>query len=181
VKEMNDTPKDLLNALNVYNLGGEPYDQAVFYYAHGRYENSLGMLLLLPDSERKRNLAKNICDYARECHQLDYAYIAAHISGEHQLKKKIENLAKQDHLRKRDSLLQSESLDARIRKMAGMNGEKESEHQQRYNYCKRRVIVQIQSFYDQVLNNILHMKSCIRNGNGALFNYFLNVMTPKYP
>lgn len=74
-----------------------PYDWGCHLIRHGQYEEGLGFLLELEDFSPAKGIAETVARMALEMRHLDYAYIAAWISGNQDLQSRIEHLASNGH------------------------------------------------------------------------------------
>ncbi len=169
-----------LSEMNPYSYSGDIYAQADLYYANGKHEYAIGLLLAHPDCERKRSFALQISKDLQTYYPLDYAYISAHIAGDDEQKKRVEQFARQRHQKRMEGATNEVSLRPMIRKIARFNGEDTSNHPLRYAYGKRRAEQEASSGLDKILQTISQFKACARNGNRATIHYYSSlVKTPN--
>lgn len=96
---------EFLREMNPRAYGGNAYSQASLYYSTGKYEYAIGLLLVHPDCKMRRSFALQISMDLQFYFPLDYVYISAHIAGDNEQKKKVEQFARQRHKKRMDGAM----------------------------------------------------------------------------
>lgn len=86
-----------MNTPNSIKLAPPAYQLGCYLISRGQYEQGLNSFLDLQDFSPAKNVAETIAHMALDMRHLDYAYIAAWISGNLDLQEKIEKRVTNEH------------------------------------------------------------------------------------